>query len=60
MRVMKDSGSYNYCQDEASCIVFGMPREAILAGAADEVLPLADIADALLARLGKSADRYRV
>lgn len=60
MRVMKDSGSYNYCQDEASCIVFGMPREAILAGAADEVLPLSDIADALLARLGKSADRYRV
>lgn len=60
MRVMKDSGSYNYCQDEASCIVFGMPREAILAGAADEVLPLSDIADALLTRLGKSADRYRV
>lgn len=60
MRVMKDSGSYNYCQDEASCIVFGMPREAILAGAADEVLPLSDIADALLVRLGKSADRYRV
>lgn len=60
MRVMKDSGSYNYCQDEASCIVFGMPREAIAAGAADEVLPLSSIADALLARLGKSADRYRV
>jgi two-component system chemotaxis response regulator CheB len=60
MRVMKDSGSYNYCQDEASCIVFGMPREAIAAGAADEVLPLSDIAEALLVRLGKSADRYRV
>ena len=60
MRVMKDSGSYNYCQDEASCIVFGMPREAIAAGAADEVLPLSSIADALLARLAKSSDRYRV
>lgn len=60
MRVMKDSGSYNYCQDEASCIVFGMPREAIAAGAADEVLPLSAIADALLTRLGRSADRYRV
>lgn len=60
MKAMKDSGSYNYCQDEASCIVFGMPREAIAAGAADEVLPLSHIADALLARLGKSADRYRV
>lgn len=60
MRVMKDSGSYNYCQDEASCIVFGMPREAIAAGAADEILPLASIADGILARLGKSSDRYRV
>lgn len=60
MRVMKDSGSYNYCQDEASCIVFGMPREAIAAGAADEVLPLSGIAEALLMRLGASSDRYRV
>jgi two-component system chemotaxis response regulator CheB len=60
MRIMKDSGSYNYCQDEASCIVFGMPREAIAAGAADEVLPLDAIAQALLNRLGSSSDRYRV
>lgn len=60
MKVMKDSGSYNYCQDEASCIVFGMPREAIAAGAADEVLPLSGIAGAILSHLGKSADRYRV
>ena len=60
MRVMKDSGSYNYCQDEASCIVFGMPREAIAAGAADEILPLSSIADSLLSRLAKSSDRYRV
>ncbi|MGE8396313.1 MAG: protein-glutamate methylesterase/protein-glutamine glutaminase, partial [Comamonas sp.] len=36
MREMKDAGSYNYVQDEASCIVFGMPREAIAHGAADE------------------------
>jgi two-component system chemotaxis response regulator CheB len=42
MREMKDAGSYNYVQDEASCIVFGMPREAILHGAADEVLPVAN------------------
>ena len=60
MRVMKDSGSYNYCQDEASCIVFGMPREAIVAGAADEILPLSRIADAMLGRLSTSSDRYRV
>lgn len=60
MREMKDAGSYNYVQDEASCIVFGMPREAILCGAADEVLPLTDIAGALLQRLRGSLDRYRV
>ncbi|AVP56884.1 protein-glutamate methylesterase/protein-glutamine glutaminase [Pulveribacter suum] len=57
MREMKDAGSYNYVQDEASCIVFGMPREAIAHGAADEVLPLAQIAPALVARLRGAGDR---
>ncbi|KQV48545.1 chemotaxis protein [Pelomonas sp. Root1217] len=51
MKVMKDAGAYNYCQDEASCVVFGMPREAIAAGAADEVLPLNQIAAKVLERL---------
>jgi len=55
MRAMKDAGSYNYVQDEASCIVFGMPREAIAHGAAHEVLPLHQIAPALLARLRAKA-----
>ena len=57
MREMKDAGSYNYVQDEASCIVFGMPREAIAKGAADEVLPLVQIAPALVARLRGTSDR---
>ena len=60
MREMKDAGSYNFVQDEASCIVFGMPREAILHGAADEVLPLTEIAPALVAKLSSATDRYRV
>ena len=60
MKEMKDAGSYNYVQDEATCIVFGMPREAILHGAADEVLPLNEIAPALLNKLSASVDRYRV
>ena len=60
MKEMKDAGSYNYVQDEASCIVFGMPREAILSGAADEILPLLEIAPALLLRLKGASDRYRV
>jgi two-component system chemotaxis response regulator CheB len=60
MKEMKDAGSYNYVQDEASCIVFGMPREAILHGAADEILPLCGIAGALLKKLSGSIDRYRI
>jgi two-component system chemotaxis response regulator CheB len=55
MRAMRDAGSYNICQDEASCVVFGMPREAIARGAADEVLPLTRIAAALVARLRSTA-----
>lgn len=57
MREMKDAGSYNYVQDEASCIVFGMPREAILHGAAHEVLPLEQIAGALITKLSGTTDR---
>ncbi len=59
MREMKDAGSYNYVQDEASCIVFGMPREAIAHGAADEVLPLNKIAEALLGRLRSAGGEVR-
>ena len=61
MREMKDAGSYNYVQDEASCIVFGMPREAIAHGAADEVLPLTQIAPALVAKLrGGASFTHRI
>ncbi len=55
MREMRDAGSYNLVQDEASCVVFGMPREAIAAGASHEVLPLTRIAPALLDRLRSTA-----
>ena len=44
---MRDAGAHTIAQDEASCVVFGMPREAIKLGAASEVLPLDDIAGAL-------------
>jgi two-component system chemotaxis response regulator CheB len=37
MLEMKGAGAYNFAQDEASCVVFGMPREAIAIGAAHEV-----------------------
>ncbi|MEN9893496.1 MAG: hypothetical protein RLY78_3791 [Pseudomonadota bacterium] len=51
MKVMRDAGSFNICQDEASCVVFGMPREAIAHGAAHEVLPLQRIAPSLIEHL---------
>jgi two-component system chemotaxis response regulator CheB len=54
MRAMRDAGSYNVCQDEASCVVFGMPREAINHGAANEVLPLTQIAPHLMELLRKT------
>jgi len=60
MREMKDAGAYNFVQDEASCIVFGMPREAILHGAADEVLPLSKIAEALVGKVRLAPDRFRI
>jgi two-component system chemotaxis response regulator CheB len=55
MKEMRDAGSYNLCQDEASCVVFGMPREAIAHGAAHEVLPLTRIAPHLIERLRSTA-----
>ena len=55
MKELRDAGSYNYVQDEATCVVFGMPREAINAGAAHEVLPLQQIAPKLIERLRSTA-----
>jgi len=51
MRVMRDAGSFNIAQDEASCVVFGMPKEAIAHGAAHEVVSLNRIAPRLIERL---------
>jgi two-component system chemotaxis response regulator CheB len=48
MRTMRDAGSYNIAQDEQSCVVFGMPREAIAHGATHETLPLGKIAPRLV------------
>lgn len=41
---MKQSGAHTIAQDEASCVVFGMPKEAILKGAVNTILPLSKIA----------------
>ena len=55
MRTLRDAGSYNLVQDEASCVVFGMPREAIAHGAAHEVLPVTQIGPRLIERLRSTA-----
>lgn len=50
---MKKAGGTTVVQDEASCVVFGMPKEAIRMGAADQVLPLSQIASAILAKAAR-------
>jgi len=40
---MKEAGARTIAQDEKSCVVFGMPKEAIRLGAVDQILPLDDI-----------------
>ena len=49
MREMKDAGARTIAQDEASCVVFGMPRAAISLGAVSETLSLDTIAGAIFA-----------
>ncbi|CAM5338384.1 protein-glutamate methylesterase/protein-glutamine glutaminase [Eoetvoesiella caeni] len=51
---MKQAGAMTFAQDEATCVVFGMPREALSIGAADEAVALPDISERLL----KSAGSY--
>ena len=45
LRLLKRKDNFIVAQDEASCVVFGMPGEAIKAGVVDVVVPLDQIAD---------------
>ena len=51
MLEMHRAGAYTFAQDEASCVVFGMPREAIAIGAVDEIVPLEKMAERVLSVL---------
>ena len=51
MLELRRAGAYTYAQDKDSCVVYGMPREAVALGAVEEVLPLGAIAGAVLERL---------
>ena len=60
MLEMHKAGAYNFAQDEASCVVFGMPKEAIAAGGVDEIVSLNDMARCVLSKLsgmGKHTNR---
>lgn len=57
MLEMKKAGAYNFAQDEASCVVFGMPREAIAVGAAHEVGGLAALPGMVLGHLAAHSSR---
>jgi two-component system chemotaxis response regulator CheB len=57
MLEMRQAGAHTIAQDEASCVVFGMPREAISVGGACEVLPLQNIARRTLEYLATTSGR---
>jgi two-component system chemotaxis response regulator CheB len=48
LRLLKRNGCFVIAQDEASCVIYGMPRAAVEAGATDVVLPLDAIADRII------------
>lgn len=61
MLEMHQVGAYNLAQDEQSCVVFGMPKEAIARGGVDEVVPLTDLSKRLSSWLASQGKRgFRV
>lgn len=48
MLLMKNAGAKNIAQDEKTCVVFGMPKEAIKTGAVDKIVPIINIAQTAL------------
>ena len=49
MLEMRQAGAHTIAQDEATCVVYGMPKEAVNIGAAERVAPLNRITDEILA-----------
>ena len=54
---MRQAGAHTIAQDEASCVVYGMPREAVALGAVNEVAPLREISQRVLAHLRSFGER---
>ncbi len=57
MLKMREAGAVNFAQDESSCVVYGMPREAVAAGAVHEVATLAQLPAKVLEQLAKDGGR---
>jgi len=53
---MRQAGARTIAQDENSCVVFGMPKEAIRLGAAEHIMPLGSIPSRIVGLLGQSAE----
>jgi two-component system chemotaxis response regulator CheB len=54
VRAVKRAAGYVIAQDQATSVIWGMPRAAIETGAVDQVLPLDRIADTMLQLVGRS------
>jgi len=57
---MREAGAHTIAQDEQSCVVYGMPREAVELGAAESVLPLSRISGHLLHQVQLAGRSQRV
>ncbi|GGF77058.1 protein-glutamate methylesterase/protein-glutamine glutaminase [Alteromonas lipolytica] len=60
MRAMHDKGAVTFAQDEASCVVYGMPKEAVRRGGVDKSLPIPDIATQLTDAIRQKAKGNRL
>ncbi|TPV59068.1 chemotaxis response regulator protein-glutamate methylesterase [Aestuariibacter sp. GS-14] len=60
MLAMHNKGSVTFAQDEASCVVYGMPKEAVKRGAVDQTLSIPDIAISLTEAIRKNAKGNRL
>jgi two-component system chemotaxis response regulator CheB len=60
MLELRNKGAFTIAQDESSCVVFGMPREAIAIGAVEETIDLSHIADRIVSKFAESGGHVRV
>ena len=57
MMKMREAGAFNFAQDEASCVVYGMPREAVAMGAVHQIVPLQQLPARVLGQFEKDGGR---